>query len=384
MDYEKKYKEALELARVAAFNGHQNLMEGIFPELCESEDEKIRKFLIKWIQDNYYHGTTEIPTKTLIAWLEKQGSEPNWCHHKVDLSNCSEEYRKAYYDGWNNCNQQHSQCKSDGNDVVKCLINGMKFYYEYNEEATWGTEKLSMKVKDILSWLEKQRGEMPADKVKPKFKVGNWVVCGKLVTQITSIEDDGYTNSDQGFISFETAKKFHLWAIQDAKDGDVLVDEDNNIGIYKGIEYIWWKSYIYLGCNNCLYGFNIGGSHKQNSTKPATKEQRDLLFKKMKDAGYEWDAEKKGLRKIEQEPALSEEDEKMCESVIDVLVNNTMSGSEGDKVYSEEIDWLKSLKQRYTWKPNLAQLNALSIVSKGNAPDDIEAIVSLYNDLKKL
>jgi len=38
----------------------------------ESEDEKIRKFLIKWIQDNYYHGTTEIPTKTLIAWLKKQ------------------------------------------------------------------------------------------------------------------------------------------------------------------------------------------------------------------------------------------------------------------------------------------------------------------------
>lgn len=45
------------------------------PELKESEDEKIRKFLIKWIQDNYYHGTTEIPTKTLIAWLEKQRKE---------------------------------------------------------------------------------------------------------------------------------------------------------------------------------------------------------------------------------------------------------------------------------------------------------------------
>ena len=94
-----------------------------------------------------------------IVTEEKQSeqlAEPDWCHHKVDLSNCSDEYRKAYYDGWNNCNMQHSQCKSDGNDVVKCLINGMKFYYEDNEEATWGTEKFSMKIKDILSWLEKQ------------------------------------------------------------------------------------------------------------------------------------------------------------------------------------------------------------------------------------
>ena len=30
---------------------------------------------------------------------------------------------------------------------------------------------------------------------------------------------------------------------------------------------------------------------------PATKEQRDLLFAKMKEAGYEWDADKKELKK---------------------------------------------------------------------------------------
>jgi hypothetical protein len=54
------------------------------------------------------------------------------------------------------------------------------------------------------------------------------------------------------------------------------------------------------------------------------------------------------------------------------------------KEYIEADNWLKSLRQRCAWKPSIAQLNALSIVSKGNAPDDIEAIVSLYNDLKEL
>lgn len=48
------------------------------------------------------------------------------------------------------------------------------------------------------------------------------------------------------------------------------------------------------------------------------------------------------------------------------------------------INRLKSLRHQNAWRPSLAQINALSIVSKGSAPDDIEAIVSLYNDLKKL
>ena len=33
--------------------------------------------------------------------------------------------------------------------------------------------------------------------------------------------------------------------------------------------------------------------------KPATKEQRDMLFKKIKEAGYQWDEKKKELRKIQ-------------------------------------------------------------------------------------
>ena len=31
---------------------------------------------------------------------------------------------------------------------------------------------------------------------------------------------------------------------------------------------------------------------------PATKEQRDLFFKKMHEAGFEWDAERKQLKKL--------------------------------------------------------------------------------------
>ena len=47
--------------------------------------------------------------------------------------------------------------------------------------------------------------------------------------------------------------------------------------------------------------------------KPATKEQRDLLFQKMHKDGYEWDAEKKELKKIEN--ASDNENQKLGEFI---------------------------------------------------------------------
>ena len=46
--------------------------------------------------------------------------------------------------------------------------------------------------------------------------------------------------------------------------------------------------------------------------------------------------------------------------------------------------WLKSLKDRYTWKPSEEQMEALyEETQKSNRIKD-DRIVSLYNDLKKL
>lgn len=84
MDYEQKYKEALERAKqfhnkelYAECNG--NLVEYIFPELKESEDEKVRE----WVY-NYFHSCfptwihPDITCGEILAWLEKQGQKPAW------------------------------------------------------------------------------------------------------------------------------------------------------------------------------------------------------------------------------------------------------------------------------------------------------------------
>ena len=73
----RAYDEALKMAKVAALNGYQNLMEGIFPELCENKDERIRKGLIGFLEDwkekkSHLWG---VNVNDILAWLEKQKSE---------------------------------------------------------------------------------------------------------------------------------------------------------------------------------------------------------------------------------------------------------------------------------------------------------------------
>ena len=80
MNYEKKYKEALEKARQFSERpleeDSSSIVEYIFPELKESEDERIRKALIR------FHKSTidvdGIKSEDIIAWLEKQGEKNGW------------------------------------------------------------------------------------------------------------------------------------------------------------------------------------------------------------------------------------------------------------------------------------------------------------------
>jgi len=84
MDYKEKYEQALDRARKihnqTEFDYEKGMMEEIFPELKESEDEKIRKVLIDYFnrykeqEECGINTFFEIPTDNILAWLEKQGN----------------------------------------------------------------------------------------------------------------------------------------------------------------------------------------------------------------------------------------------------------------------------------------------------------------------
>ena len=132
-------------------------------------------------------------------------------------------------------------------------------------------------------------------------------------------------------------------------------------------------------------------NHGTHGLHPATKEQRDLLFQKMKESGYEWDAEKKELKKIEQQSAEWSEEDKAFLTVA-IAVCNKYS-------HKDIAGWLKSLKPQPHWKPSEEQMKALysalndaiSLYSDKVSPlyekisrTHFNALESLYDDLKKL
>ena len=147
--------------------------------------------------------------------------------------------------------------------------------------------------------------------VQPDFKVGDWVVRkdgetfygGNYAEQITLIEVDEKGKciwlSSTSWVNDDDIR---LWSIQDAKDGDVLVSGIDNPFIYDGnIEFSSAGAYVGVSRNGRirLDMFPSKAWTSIKDVKPATKEQRDRLFAKLREAGYEWDADKKELRKIQ-------------------------------------------------------------------------------------
>ena len=153
--------------------------------------------------------------------------------------------------------------------------------------------------------LEYKDGEI-VEVQKPKFKVGDWIInrTDATIMQIInntdfyeSIEIGGQRRTDTyNYVEWN----FRLWSIEDAKDGDVL-QLGEVTAIFK--EYIG-NGYCKCYCSICEGEFEILIEEAGDNifgcinTTPATKEQRKLLFQKMKEAGYEWDSDKKELKKI--------------------------------------------------------------------------------------
>ena len=152
--------------------------------------------------------------------------------------------------------------------------------------------------------------------IKPKFKVGDWIAYNEDKSSIAPMqiiritEDEKYIVSGHWSYDFRTLETdWHLWTIEDAKDGDVLCTYENgnpkivfilrgnpdgnctvlNYYCYYNIMYPRFEPNAEMGCL----------APKRENVKPATREQRDLLFAKMREAGYEWDADKKELKKIQ-------------------------------------------------------------------------------------
>lgn len=280
MDYKEKYQEALDLARtfhdgyiIQGHNGEAGILEEIFSELKESEDEKIRKEIIDFLELPHHQFVGKRNHEKWIAWLENQ----------------SKKQGKSALEVWKDMRLEVYQQAS-----------GNRHEPNYSDDST-----KMFSLNDIDEIIENISEQSHDDKTKPQFKVGDWIVTPQnKVLQITNIEGTSYVfnNASHYWEIYYCDKQCRLWSIDNAKDGDVLVTTTirNCPFIYRKTSYKNNLAYYYVGIDGngdltrsvlCHFGSTL-------DVTPATKEQRDLLFQKIKEAGYEWDAEKKKLNRL--------------------------------------------------------------------------------------
>lgn len=193
----KKYEDALGRARghhsVASHYNNANEiqeLEHIFPELCESEDERIRKWIIEDIQetldvDGFFEGQKTM-AKDAIAWLEKQGhGGKKWIYEDVYL-------------------KEKEQTFQDGIDEV--LENPQKYGLEKQDEQkpAWSEEDemfLNLSL-GSLTGLKNRFGEESG-------KVGDCIHWLKsLKDRIALINKNDF---DRGYDVGISAAKFNQW-----------------------------------------------------------------------------------------------------------------------------------------------------------------------------
>lgn len=146
MNYEKKYKETLERAKECHTDGlslHQpvkEVLEHIFPELAESEDEKIRKCIAYIVKCFIWReGFEQITKDKCLAWLEKQKESTFLKNIQI------------------------------GDKVTR------------NEDGI------------LVNLSQLDRVAKPADKVEPKFKKGDVVIWQDEEYKILDVNNDNYS-----------------------------------------------------------------------------------------------------------------------------------------------------------------------------------------------
>lgn len=374
MDYEKKYKEALERAKRMM---SQKEIEYLFPELKESEDEKTRKELMDFIYVTCFPVKDLKKKERFLDWLEKRGEQKSaenveskfkvgdfitndYCLGKV-IEITNDAYLLDTGQGIPfSCVNTHLWTIEDANDgdvlatenfifIFKNIDdgNGVHYYCQYEiikyeddnqfdialPQSLMGRvgnsishyspatkeqrNLLFQKMKEAGYKWDSEKKELKkieqksADNVEPKFHEGDWVlnnVCYPM--QIASIKDSMYifTEGDAMSVSF-VDEHLHLWSIQDAEDGDVLINWNNTTFIFRAIEDETVKFHIAYNekwdtiKTPSTKLSHLGLPEPQFEFHPATKEHRNLLFQKMKEAGYEWDAQKKEVKKSTDEVA---------------------------------------------------------------------------------
>ena len=329
--YKEKYEQALEKIKNLIDKDHNDInvddILNVFPELAESEDEKIRKALKQYFVNSFKNNGVAaicgVHVKDVLAWLEKQGQK------EKDI------LEDAILDG-----------NEDG-----LIAETIRYKNEKQSE-----QKFEMKTAEESLGIDSDTYDKIVDECifgeqKPKENKGNIGVISS--NSALSEENEPQKKLVESYLA-KFDKKFPI------------------LPTLKGKQLADYKNFL----NKCQQIFGL----KYWGIRPIQAK----LFEKLSLLWAAWGAEHlQGLGQtdgdMDNEMSMwSEEDEKILKEIIsDVKFEGYNNDMQADSY--KKINWLKSLRPQNRWKPSEEQMMALLYhCSNGSV------LSSLYNDLKKL
>lgn len=208
-------------------------------------------------------------------------------------------------------------------EVVKSISDMVERYSDADSDLIDFYDNVKVKCREAVEyaqkWCKKQEEQKTSDGLK--IMPDKWYTCIEMCHSndiIDFAEGHYYLGSDilkyKGLLKEDEDYKdfFRPWNINDAKPGDVLYStglHNDCIFIFNGLDnydepdgdraVATGYCCLFVTADKIEFGIQGPDCIEVNTTTPATQAQRDLLFQKIKEAGYEWNADKKELHKIE-------------------------------------------------------------------------------------
>ena len=351
MDYEKKYKEALEKAENALRTDlHESgvwAIKRIFPELAESEDERMIKAITHILYENYSDAAVieGVEIAEIVTWLEKQKEK-----------------------------SEKPIIPEKENEVMEAIEGTIRVYGKTQGEwiAGYDMDTLVVHLRKAFAALEKQKESLH-------------------ITETCKENADSFTDED------ERIRKSLVEYFSKFNPADMW---DDNFSFSQILAHLEKQKEPIDPFDTKLFqdgvkeGRRLEREDIKKERKSAENDGEELLYVSNKSykIGY-----RDGKRDAEQKPAeWSEEDEDKLTDVLemikytDALPPTDIPSCTGhlhlSNEYKEKLSsWLKNqLKSLRThWKPSEEQMEALQIATM-ESKTDFETLTSLLVELKKL
>ena len=419
-----RYEEALakaraeyEKAREQGYTWLMNLLEGMFPDLKESEDERHWKWILEYLYDGLQKADEQFKDqfKSAIAYLEKQKAKER-LDRMAPIYNDKESFEFALEKAWKYYNESASKTvDSFEDDYIECVFSkGFREGFLYREK-----QKESLHITEMC----KENAGSFTDEDEDRT-INGCLLAANAERRCKRASEE--LLEELGLADY--TKFFYEQGVEKGKKEREKQKEQKNFQtkVQQRMEYLWdklpdshkvengdctpeeWKTlgaYMELEMN-----FDEDGFVKQKEQKPAEWSEKD---EKMLDLIIEiftvnhangvfgtgnrvingfnfvstytiidW------LKSIRPQPKQdwSEEEQQIIDNAACTIISfsNTVETKEEEEELCELASKLQDLKPKPHWKPSEEQMNALYDILHPADPVNRDAVKSLYNDLQKL